>query len=71
MSWVAAGRELSAQDLAVLGLQDLAYIRSVLHKGEPAFAVYAADGTLMALSASRAAAETLIRQNDMEPVSVH
>ena len=64
-------RNLSSQDLAALGVQDLAYIRAVLHNGEHAFAVHAADGTLVALSGSRASAETLIRQNEMEPVSVH
>ena len=71
MNLSADFRNLSSQDLAALGVQDLAYIRPVQHKGEPAFAVYAADGTLVALSGSRLAAESLIRQNEMEPVSVH
>lgn len=64
-------RNISAQDLAALGMQDLAYVKSVLHEGEPAFAVHAADGTLMALTATRLAADLLVRNNEMEPVSVH
>ncbi len=64
-------RNISPRDLAVLGMQDLAYVKSVLHEGEPAFAVHAADGTLMALTATRLAADLLVRNNEMQPVSVH
>ena len=38
-------RNLSSQDLAALGIQNIAYVKPILHEGEPAFAVHAADGT--------------------------
>jgi len=64
-------RQISADDFAALGVQQLAYIKPVLHNNKPAFAIHAADGTMVALSANRAAAEALVRQSDLEPVSVH
>ena len=64
-------RNLTSHDLAALGMQDIAYVKSVLHQGQPAFAVHAADGTLVAMTATRLAAEALVRHNELEPVSVH
>jgi hypothetical protein len=64
-------RNISTQDLAALGMQDIAYVKPVLHQGEPAFAVHAADGTLVAMTATRIAAELLVRNSELEPVSVH
>jgi hypothetical protein len=63
--------QMTPQELAVLGVQDVAYVRSVDDEGKPAFAIYAADGTQMAVVASRDLAFAVIRQNDMEGVSVH
>lgn len=63
--------EITAQELAVLGVQDLAYVRPVEAEGKPGFAIHAADGTQMAVVASRDLAFAVIRQNDMEGVSVH
>lgn len=64
-------RNLSARDLTILGMRDFAYVKPVLHQGQPAFAVHAADGTLVAMTATRETAEILIRNSDLEPVSVH
>ena len=64
-------RNLSSSDLAALGIQAFAYVKPVLHEGEPAFAVHAADGTLVAMTATRIAAELLVRNSDLEPLSVH
>ena len=64
-------RNLSTRDMAALGVQDIAYVKPVLHQGQPAFAVHAADGTLVAMTATRLAADVLVRNNDLEPVSVH
>ena len=63
--------QMSPQELAVLGVQDLAYVKPVEHEGAPAFGIFAADGTQMALAASRDLALVVIRQSDMEPASVH
>ena len=64
-------RSLSRQDLAMLGVQDVAYIKSVFSDGATAFAVHAADGTEIAVLADREVAFAAVRQHGLEPVSVH
>ena len=64
-------REISPQDLMTLGLADLAYVKAVVQDNQEVFAIHAADGRQVAILPSRSAAETTIRQNDLEPVSVH
>lgn len=63
--------QMTTQELAVLGMQNTAYVSPVEEDGKPAFAICAADGTRMAVAASRELAFAVIRQNDMEPASVH
>ena len=63
--------QMTAKELAVLGVQAVAYVRATEAEGKPAYAIHAADGTQMAVVASRDLAFAVIRQNDMEPVSVH
>lgn len=62
---------MSDHDLASLGLQEVAYVKPVLTVDGKAYAVYAADGTEMAVMADREIAFAAIRQNDLRPVSVH
>jgi hypothetical protein len=64
-------RQMSANDLAMLGMQDIAYVKPVVVEGAAGYAVHAADGTQMALIANRDLAFAVVRQNEMEPVSVH
>jgi len=64
-------RTIEKSDLAMLGIQDMAYVRPVTVDGKKGFAIYAADGTQLAVAASEAQAYGVIRQNDLEPVSVH
>ncbi len=64
-------RAIAPADLAMLGIQDLAYVRPIAAKGKRGFAIHAADGTQLAVTASEAEALGIIRQNDLEPVSVH
>jgi hypothetical protein len=64
-------RQLSAHELGLLGMEHLAYVRPVVQDGVEAFAVCAADGTQMAVIPNRELAFAVVRQNDMEPVSVH
>lgn len=63
--------QLSQQDLKVLGLEQLAYVKTVTVDGQQAFAVHAADGTEMAVMSDRMVALAAVRQHDLEPVSVH
>jgi hypothetical protein len=64
-------KQMSARELALLGMQDLAYIKRVLVDGATGYAVHAADGTEIAVLADREVAFATVRQHDMEPVSVH
>ena len=64
-------RHISSRDLALLGMQDLAYIKPVVVNGVIAFGVHAADGTQVAVLPNREVALATVRQHDLEPLSVH
>lgn len=64
-------RQMSAQDLMILGVSDLAYVRPVEIDGQQLFAVFAADGNRIAVLPSREVAVAAIQRHDMEPVSLH
>ena len=62
---------ISPQDLMVLGLQEVAYIKPVTVEGKTAFAIHTADGREVAVMADLRVALAAVRQNEMEPLSVH
>jgi hypothetical protein len=62
---------ISPQQLATLGLQQIAYVKPVMVQGKPAFAIHAADGTPMALAEGRDIAFAAIVQHEMVPALVH
>ena len=64
-------RHMTIQDLAMFGVQHIAYVKPVTVDGVDGFAVCAADGTQMALIPDRDVAFAVVRQNEMEPLSVH
>jgi hypothetical protein len=64
-------RHLSEQQLAVLGLPHIAYLRPVMIDGVQGFAIHAADGTPMAVAGNRDVAVAAVVQHEMLPVSVH
>lgn len=65
-------RNISAQDLSSLGVEDVAYIKPVVtDEGKDGFAIHAADGSLMAVVEDHDVAFAAVRQHDMDPVSVH
>lgn len=64
-------RRISPTEFAHLGMQDVAYIRAVVVNDEPGFAIYAADGTQVAVMSSREVAVATVRQHELEPLSVH
>jgi hypothetical protein len=64
-------KQMSANELALLGAQDLAYIKRVVVDGTFGYAVHAADGTEIAVLPDRDLAFATVRQHDLEPVSVH
>lgn len=59
------------QDFNSFGLEDLAYIKSVLIEGQLLHAVHAADGTPLTVLTGRELAFATVRQHEMEPLSVH
>lgn len=64
-------RQMSSRELALFGMQDLAYIKPVVVDGASAFAVHAADGTQVTVLSNREVALATVRQHDLEPLSVH
>lgn len=71
MQFLESLRDLSERELGMLGMEDFAYVKQVLVDGAAAFAVHAADGTQIAVLADRDVAFAVVRQHEMEPVSVH
>jgi hypothetical protein len=64
-------RNLSLQDFARLGVEEVAYLRPVIMNGAKAFAIHAADGTPIGAAPSAQLAAAAIRQHEMEPALVH
>jgi len=64
-------KSISAKEFALWGIQDFAYIRSVMVEGQPAFAIHAADGTPVAVMKTLALAQVAVRENDLEELSIH
>jgi hypothetical protein len=67
----AVSRHMSITDFALYGAQQIAYVKPVVIEGEKLFAIFAADGQELAVIESRDLAVATVRQNDMEPLSVH
>lgn len=64
-------RQMSARELALFGMQDMAYIKRVVVDQTAGYAVHAADGSQIAVLPDRDIAFATVRQHDLEPLSVH
>jgi hypothetical protein len=64
-------RHLSEQQLAALGVSQIAYVKPVMVNGVQGFAIHAADGTPMAVAGDRDVAVAAVVQHEMLPFSVH
>ncbi len=64
-------RHISAEQLGQLGMQQIAYVKAVVVNGTEAFAIYAADGTPMAIAGDRDVAMAAILQHEMVAAQVH
>lgn len=62
---------ITEEQLADLGLEEIAYVRPIMTPNGPAFGVFAANGTPMAVAPDTNVARAAIVQNEMAPVSVH
>ena len=62
---------LTAADFTALGVDAVAYVKPVVINGAHAYAIHAADGQHLVTVPNRAVAMATVRQNDLEPASVH
>ena len=68
---LSSRQEFSAEAFALLGAPDIAYVKPVVTDHGTGFGIYSANGREMAVVADRDVAFALVRQHDMDPVSVH
>jgi hypothetical protein len=64
-------RHLSSDQLARLGVQQIAYVKAVMMNGMVAYAIHAADGTPMAMAGNRDVAIAAVHQHEMQVSLVH
>jgi hypothetical protein len=64
-------RHITLDQLVTLGVSDIAYVKPVVAEGRTAYAIHTADGRPVAVMEDRDVAFAAVRQNDLEPVSVH
>ena len=64
-------QELSPQDFLLLGINDVAYVKKEQRDGREVFAIHSADGNTITALPGYDVAFAAVRQNDMEPLSVH
>ena len=64
-------RNLTVEQLARLGMSQIAYVKPVLVNGTVAYAIHAADGTPMALAGDRDLAVAAILEHELMPSLVH
>ena len=62
---------LAQFDLATWGIEDVAYVKPISHDGKAIYGIFAADGTELATVDNRDTAIITVRQNELEPLSVH
>ncbi|HEX3972477.1 MAG TPA: DUF1150 family protein [Stellaceae bacterium] len=63
-------REMSDQDFALIGMQQLAYIKPTVVNGVVGFSIHAADGTQIGMAPSRDIAFAAVKQHELEPLSL-
>jgi hypothetical protein len=68
---IPVSRYMSIADFTLFGAQHIAYVKPVIVDGVALFAIHAADGQKLALVDGRDLADATVRQNDMQPLSVH
>mgnify|MGYP003571179462 CR=1 FL=1 len=64
-------RELSPQDFLMLGINDVAYVKKERREERDVFTIHSADGNAITAMESHDIAFAAVRQNGMEPLSVH
>jgi hypothetical protein len=62
---------LNSTELGSLGIEHIAYVKTVTVDGQKLHAVHAADGTPLTVVSDRKIAFATVSQHDMQPLSVH
>ncbi len=68
---VADIRKLTTEQLAQLGVSQIAYVKPVVINGTVGYAIHAANGLPMGLAEDRDVAIAAVLQHEMVPVPVH
>jgi len=71
MTAIERVRALSPEELALVGLTQLAYLKPGEMDGQVGITIHGADGRVIGFAPSRMLALQAIRENDLEPVSLH
>ena len=66
-----AWRGMSVHDLALWGMQEIAYVKLVEADEGMTWAIHGADGSTIGVAGERELAFAAVRQHDLEPLSVH
>ena len=64
-------RGLSPQDLLMLGIKEMAYVKDIEVDGETQVALFAANGQQIAVMEDRQTAVATAWQNGLSPMTVH
>ncbi|HBC08401.1 MAG TPA: hypothetical protein DC046_12595 [Rhodospirillaceae bacterium] len=62
---------LTAEDFLALGAETSAFVKAIEVDGKPAYGIFSAFGQPLGYAESFAVAQVTVRQNDLEPFSVH
>lgn len=62
--------KLTPQDMLLLGIGDVAYIKDIEVDGRTAFGLFAANGKQIAIAADRAAAIAAAWENGLAPMTL-
>lgn len=68
---IADIRKLTTEQLAQLGMTQIAYVKAVKVNGTVGYAIHAANGLPMGLAEDRDVAIAAVLQHEMVPVPVH
>lgn len=71
MTEVERIRALTSQDLLMLGIKDMAYVKDIEVDGETAAALFAANGQQIAVMENREIAVAAAWQNGLAPMTLH
>ena len=64
-------KHITPKEFALLGMNDVAYVKRVIVNDEVGYAIHSADGTQVAVMPDLEVAYAAIRQHELEPVSLH